>query len=99
MCTTKPVADSGKLLNGFNYNSRAFFYISVGGLCVALVREFYRGRQQPEGSLFDRAPHHAIILAPVVYFGFCMIDIQSAPDLIPFYHSSPYSPRWLLYSR
>ncbi len=73
----------GKLLHGFYPNSRPYFYLSAAGLCIALVRVFKRRSEGHRVSLLEDAPHHAIITAPLIYFAFCMIDIQSGPDLIP----------------
>jgi hypothetical protein len=72
-----------KLLNGFYHNSRDYFYMALGGLCVVLWQEAKRAIKSGGSSLPDRASIHAVMIAPTVYFGFCMIDIQSGPDLIP----------------
>jgi hypothetical protein len=72
-----------KLLNGFYHNSRDYFYMALGGLCVVLWQEAKRAIKNGGGSLPGRASIHAVMIAPIVYFGFCIIDIQSGPDLIP----------------
>lgn len=72
-----------KLLNGFYHNSRDYFYLALAGLCIAIWQESRRGIKHGGRRLLERASTHAVIVAPLVYFGFCMIDIQSGPDLIP----------------
>ena len=72
-----------KLLNGFYHNSRDYFYLALAGLCVAIWQESKRAIKQGGRPFLDRASTHVVIIAPMVYFGFCMIDIQSGPDLIP----------------
>jgi hypothetical protein len=72
-----------QLLRGSYHNSRPYFYLSGAGLVIALARELQRRSGEGVRSLLEGAPRHAIIIAPLVYFGFCMIDIQSGPDLIP----------------
>lgn len=71
------------LLNGPYLNSRAYFYVALAGVCIAIWRESHRAIKVGGRHLLERASTHAVIIAPLVYFGFCMIDIQSAPDLIP----------------
>src|SRR5262249_53688214 len=58
-------------------------YLATGGLCLALGREIYSGLKSGISHYVERAPRHAVIIAPLVYFGFCVIDIQGAADLIP----------------
>ncbi|MGA9773794.1 MAG: DolP-mannose mannosyltransferase [Blastocatellia bacterium] len=69
-----------KLLNNTYLNSRVYFYLALAGLCVAIWQAVKRAGG---GHLLRDAPSHAVMIAPVVYFAFCMIDIQSGPDLIP----------------
>lgn len=72
-----------KLLNGFYQNSRDYFYLALVGLGIAVWQEVNRARKQGGRYLLESAPAHAVMISPLVYFAFCMIDIQSGPDLIP----------------
>lgn len=72
-----------RLLDGFYQNSRDYFYLALAGLGVATWQEAKRVSGRGGGYLLDAAPAHAVMISPLVYFGFCMIDIQSGPDLIP----------------
>lgn len=72
-----------KLLNGFYKNSSIYFYLALGGLVIAISQEVKRARERGGGYLMESAPVHAVMISPLVYFVFCMIDIQSGPDLIP----------------
>lgn len=76
-------AKIAKLLRGFYGNSRPYFYVALVGLVALATREIRRGIQQGRGYWLEAAPLHGVIIAPVVYFVFCMVNMQSAPDLIP----------------
>jgi hypothetical protein len=57
------------------------FYLAIAGLVLALWQHV---RRTPERTLwYEAAPRHAVIIAGLVYFAFCMIDIQGPVDLIP----------------
>jgi hypothetical protein len=73
-----------KMLAGTYSSGRFYFYLAAPGLLLVAWREARQARQSGLRSLLERAPRHAIIIAPVVYFIFCMIDIQGGADLIPF---------------
>lgn len=73
----------GKMLSGTYRDGRLYFYLSAIGLLLALWREAKQAKQGGLAKSLDAAPRHAIIIAPVVYFLFCMIDIQGGADLIP----------------
>lgn len=72
-----------KMLSGTYHSGRLFFALSVPGLLWALWQEARQAKQQGARSILDRAPYHAIFIAPVVYFLFCAIDIQGGADLLP----------------
>jgi hypothetical protein len=72
-----------KLVNGFYSKSREYFYVALAGVCLAIWQESQRAIKHGGRCLLERASTHAVIIAPSVYFGFCMIDIQGGPDLIP----------------
>lgn len=73
-----------RMLNGrFFQSSRVYFYLAIAGLFVATARELRRRFEQGRGYLLESAPKHAIVVAPLVYFAFCMIDIQGRADILP----------------
>lgn len=72
-----------KLVNGPYKNTRPYFYIALGGLLIAILQEAIRILRSPKGQFASAATSHALIISLLVYFGFCMIDIQGGPDLIP----------------
>ena len=72
-----------RILNGFYHNSRDYFYVALAGLFVAIFQESRRAIKHGGRYFVERASTHAIIVAPLVYFGFCMIDIEGGADLIP----------------
>ncbi|HLF83711.1 MAG TPA: DolP-mannose mannosyltransferase [Blastocatellia bacterium] len=72
-----------ELLNGRYHNSRDYSYVALAGLCLAISQEFRNAIKHGGRYLLERASTHVVIIAPLVYFGFCMIDIQNGPDLIP----------------
>lgn len=71
------------MLEGNYRSSQAYFYVAPIGLFIALARELRIGVSQGLNNLLARAPGQTVIIAPVVYFAFCMIDIQGAADVIP----------------
>ncbi len=72
-----------KLLRGFYKNSRPYFYLALASLVIAVARALKRSIQQGRGYWVESAPVHSIAIAPIVYFLFCMVNLQSSPDLIP----------------
>lgn len=71
----------GKLLNGAYQPARWLFYTAIIGAGVALWQ--WRQATRQGRSRLDDAPRHAVLISGLVYFIFCMIDIQGAVDLIP----------------
>jgi len=72
-----------EMLNGYFRASRVYFYIAAIGLLIAFARELKRGSERGARHLFDLSRRHAVIIAPLVYIAFCMIDIQGRQDVIP----------------
>lgn len=68
------------LLNKY-HQSRWLFYLAIIGITVGLWL-LPRDRAARRNWLGD-APRHAVFIAGVIYFAFCMIDIQGPMDLIP----------------
>ena len=71
-----------KMLAGTYHTGRFFFYLAVPGLAIVTWQTFAR-RPRGESRALQDAPRQALVIAPVVYFLFCMIDIQGGADLIP----------------
>lgn len=72
-----------RMLEGSYRSSRLYFFLALIGLFVAVAREIHGGVTSGLSHLVERAPRQAVIVAPIVYFCFCMIDIQGPQDLIP----------------
>lgn len=73
----------GRLLIGAYRYDQGYFYLGALGLALICWRELRHPANETRRSLLDRSAFHAIIIAPVVYFGFCTINIQAGIDLIP----------------
>lgn len=69
-----------RLLKGPFRSEAIYFLLSALGFGIACGREV---RMQGSRRLIENAPRHAVIIAPLVYFGFCMINLQGAADVIP----------------
>jgi len=72
-----------RMLEGSYRSSRLYFFLALIGLFVAAAREIHGGVTSGLSHVVERAPRQAVIVAPIVYFCFCMIDIQGPQDLIP----------------
>jgi len=70
-----------KLVFGNYQDARIYFYLAIAGVIGTLLKEAL-GKERRRRFL-ERARGHAIVVAAITYFAFCMIDIQGAPDLIP----------------
>ena len=62
---------------------RIYFYVAAAGFLIAIAKEVWVGARNGIRYCLDAAPRHAILIAPLVYFMFCMVDIQGGADLIP----------------
>jgi hypothetical protein len=63
---------------------RFFFYVAAIGLILIIAQQFYRAVKAGRHYLIDQAPFHAVLIAPLVYFAFCMINVQGDADFLPF---------------
>lgn len=72
-----------QLLRGPYGSDAPFFYLAAAGLAALILVGIWVGKRKGITSFIDGAPSHAIVISPVVYFAFCMMDIQRGPDLIP----------------
>lgn len=62
-------------------NASWLFYLAIAGLVLALWQHLHR--KSDRKVWYEAAPRHAVIIAGLVYFAFCMIDFQGPVDLIP----------------
>ncbi|HKS43489.1 MAG TPA: DolP-mannose mannosyltransferase [Blastocatellia bacterium] len=72
-----------KLIEKPYASDRIYFYLSVAGLLLAIAREVTEGIKHGFRAVLQLAPRHQIIIAALVYFIFCRIDLQGEQDLIP----------------
>jgi hypothetical protein len=72
-----------KMLAGTYHNSRFYFYLAIPGVLVFLLSEVRQASRNGLGFFKESASRHAILIAPLVYLLFCMINIQGGADLIP----------------
>jgi hypothetical protein len=64
-------------------HERIYFYVAAVGFLITLAKEVWVGVRNGIRYCLGAAPRHAILIAPLVYYMFCMIDIQGGADLIP----------------
>ncbi|HYV05926.1 MAG TPA: DolP-mannose mannosyltransferase, partial [Blastocatellia bacterium] len=82
--TTQAFFDRLDLLLDENFaRDRAYFKLALGGLVFAVATEAWHAFKHGGKSLLQRAPRHQVIIAAIVYFVFCRIDMQGEQDLIP----------------
>lgn len=60
-----------------------YFLLSVAGLAITVGRGLKGIRERSFRSFAHAAPDHAVIIAPLIYFAFCTINIQGGVDMIP----------------
>jgi hypothetical protein len=71
-----------RLLKGPFRSEAIYFLLSALGFGIACGREV-KSAMKESRRLIENAPRHAVMIAPLVYFGFCMINLQGAADVIP----------------
>jgi hypothetical protein len=67
------------------YQDIVFVEIALAGLILfgyERIRDKMRGRSAIESADLYK---DAILMPPIIYFAFCMLNFQSAPDTIPFF--------------
>ena len=62
----------------------AVFYVSAAGLAWYILRRLWTIIRQRSALAGNYLFSDAVAMPPVVYFAFCMINMQSGADLIPF---------------
>jgi len=60
-----------------------YFVVSIAGLAIVGWRESRIIKRDGLKSIVENAPRHAVIIAPLIYFAFCLINIQGGVDMIP----------------
>jgi hypothetical protein len=73
-----------KMLQSQYRDERLLCYIAVIGIALAVLQEIKLARERGARIILERAPNHAIIISPAVYFAFCMINVQGSADFLPF---------------
>jgi hypothetical protein len=63
---------------------RIYFYLAAIGVLVALGREALEAKRAGIRALLDRAPLHSLTISLLVYFGFCIVNVQGSADFFPF---------------
>jgi hypothetical protein len=71
-----------RLLKGPLRSEAIYFLLSALGFAIVCGREVKAAMREGR-RLIENAPRHAVIIAPIVYLGFCMINLQGAADVIP----------------
>lgn len=74
-----------RMLRNHFSESLVYFYLAPLGLLVALGRAFRdeAGARLGWRAVVERAPQQAIIIAPLVYLAFCLVNMQGGADLAP----------------
>jgi hypothetical protein len=72
-----------RLMKGAFRSEWPYFLVSIAGLAIAGWRESRVMKRGGFKSLVENAPRHAVIVAPLIYFAFCTINIQGGVDMIP----------------
>jgi len=77
----------GAILQTHYRESRVYLFLAALGFFVAIGMAFKEAKfEDAKGflkGLINNAPRHAILIAPCVYFLFCLIDLQGNADMIP----------------
>lgn len=71
------------LRDKYYFEDRRYFKLAAAGVILAIATEGYRAIRRGWRELTDRAPHHQVFIAALVYLIFCRIDLQGEQDLIP----------------
>jgi hypothetical protein len=76
------LARAGRVIQRDYANDWIYFYLAAGGV-LAILTHLKRSRVAHLRDVTELAPRHAILLAPLVYLAFCVINFQGGRDLIP----------------
>jgi hypothetical protein len=72
-----------RMLNKPFGREKVYFALALAGAAIALTREARAFLKDRFEALRVSPPRHAVIIAPLVYFAFCMINFQGSGDLFP----------------
>jgi len=72
-----------RLMKGAFRPEWPYFVVSIAGLAIVVWGESRIIKRDGLKSLVESAPRHAVIAAPLIYFAFCLINIQGGVDMIP----------------
>ncbi len=85
---TRPAADFFEYITHMvteQYRTdRFFFYVAAVGFIFLIAQQIYRAAKTGIHYLQEQARFHAILIAPLVYLSFCMINVQGDADFLPF---------------
>jgi hypothetical protein len=73
----------GKVMGHYYAGSQVYFYLSIVGAILAIASDLALAFRSGRTAFFASSTRHAVILSGIIYFGFCMVNLQSGPDLIP----------------
>ena len=78
------------------YEGFIFVEMALAGFAM-FAYERVRGKRQFRAALESPDLYKdALLMPPVIYFGFCMLNFQSSPDTIPFFPFIGLFAAWLL---
>ncbi|HKG21644.1 MAG TPA: DolP-mannose mannosyltransferase [Blastocatellia bacterium] len=72
-----------RMLNKPFGRERIYFALALAGTIITLAREARTFRKDWREALREPPLRHAVVIAPLVYFVFCMINFQGSGDLFP----------------
>jgi hypothetical protein len=73
-----------RMLRGPFRHDRIYFLFAAIGAALAFFREVKRVYDGGWREALDGASRHALIIAPIVYFAFCSVNVQGSADMFPF---------------
>jgi hypothetical protein len=73
-----------RMLRGPFRQDRIYFLLAVIGATLVFFREVKRVYDLGAREVLEGASRHSLIIAPVVYFAFCSVNVQGSADMLPF---------------
>jgi hypothetical protein len=74
-----------------------FLILSIGGYFIFVGERIYARVKSKETSFADGYFRDALIFPPLVYFLFCLVNMQAGPDLIPYIPFIGLFSGWFLF--
>lgn len=93
----RALAHMWKVMRRIFERESIFVILAAIGLLTYIGERIYRRWKGKETSFTDGWFKDALIFPPVVYFIFCLINMQAGPDLIPFIPFIGLFAGWLLF--